>query len=232
MLDGVLFDLDDTLYDYAPCNESALQTVFDRFGHDLSLGSAEFRELHDQVRRELAEELHGQAPAHNRLLFFKRMVERQTGRSAVPLATEMFELYWNTFLENMRPAADAHAVLRELCASMPLALVSNHTTDIQLRKVARLGFESYFQVIVTSEEVGAEKPSAVPFLAALTALKIEPAQALMVGDDPGADIRGAAALGIHTVLTSEFARGAIDSSEAERVVTALAELPGVVAAFS
>jgi putative hydrolase of the HAD superfamily len=58
----------------------------------------------------------------------------------------------------------------------------------------RLGH--YFAAVVTSAEVGAAKPSPVPFLAALDRLGVKPARALHIGDHPK-DEEGAAAAGMH-----------------------------------
>ena len=65
VLRGVLFDLDDTIYEYAPCNEAALQAVHEVSGHELWETRKSFRDVHDEVRRELARELEGQAASHD-----------------------------------------------------------------------------------------------------------------------------------------------------------------------
>jgi putative hydrolase of the HAD superfamily len=58
------------------------------------------------------------------------------------------------------------------------------------------GLDHYFAAVVTSAEVGAAKPSPVPFLAALDRLGVKPARALHIGDHPK-DEEGAAAAGMH-----------------------------------
>jgi FMN phosphatase YigB (HAD superfamily) len=128
MIRAVLFDLDDTLYEYAPCNEAALAAVHARLATGLDLPYAGFRHVHDDVRRELAIELAGQAASHDRRLFLERIVERLTGAAQPGLAGELHELYWSTFEQRMVPAPDAHAVLTALQASYRLAIVSNHVT--------------------------------------------------------------------------------------------------------
>ena len=134
----------------------------------------------------------------------------------------------SVFLERMQAAPGAHGVLQELAASYRLALVSNHTTDIQLRKVQRLGFEGYFSAIITSEEVGVEKPHARIFERALTALRCDASEAVMVGDDPDADLRGAKELSIGTVRTVQFATRSPQEGAPDAVVQSLAELPAIL----
>ena len=181
--------------------------------------------MHDRVRAELVRELPGQGASHERVLFFKRMVERQSGAPRAALVLAVHAAYWDAFLERMEPAASAHEVLTELAASAPLALVSNHTTTAQLRKIARLELEPYLTAIVTSEEVGVEKPDARIFRAALDALGVDAPRAVMIGDDAAVDIAGARAVGLRTVLTTEFGAA---TAPADVVVSSLAEVPAAV----
>lgn len=227
---ALLFDLDDTLYAYRPCDEAGLEAVHAKLGPITGLTQEGFRMLHDDVRRELARELAGQAASHNRLLFFKRIVERFAPRRGPALALELEADYWQAFLQRARPAAGAHEVLRALAATHPLGLVSNQTTAVQLRKLCQLGFESYFTAIVTSEEAGVEKPHARVFELALTALGAQAALSIMIGDDPVADIQGAAGAGLRTVHTSEFSdRKAPGDLKPDARVHALADLGPVLA---
>jgi putative hydrolase of the HAD superfamily len=227
MIEAFLFDLDDTLYDYAPCNAAGLEAAHARLAGELSVSADDFRALHDEVRADLAHELRRQAASHDRILFFKRMVEHLSGRPGSALALEVHEAYWSAFLERARPAPHAHDVLGELASAGKVALVSNHTTAVQLRKIDRLGLDPFLTAVVTSEEAGVEKPDARIFAAALSALGVHASNAVMIGDDPAGDIAGARALGLRTVLTTEFRDTGAPHGLAGAVVTSLAELPGL-----
>jgi len=72
------------------------------------------------------------------------------------------------------------------------------------------------------------KPSASYFEAALEAVDSDPEHAWMVGDDVNADIGGAAALGMHTILvrTGKFRDDAgAWSAQPEAVVDSIADVP-------
>jgi len=72
------------------------------------------------------------------------------------------------------------------------------------------------------------KPSASYFEAALEAVDADPERAWMVGDDVDADIGGAAALGLHTILvrTGKFRDDAgAWSAQPEAVVDSIADVP-------
>ena len=77
------------------------------------------------------------------------------------------------------------------------------------------------------------KPSASYFEAALEAVDSDPEHAWMVGDDVDADIVGAGALGMHTILvrTGKFRDDAVAwSAQPEAVVDSIADVPDWVEA--
>lgn len=227
---AVLFDLDDTLYEYAPCNRHGLAAAREVLGSAFEIPAQEFHALHDEVREQLARELRGQAASHNRALFFKRMVEAVAGGphpGSGDLVGRMYGSYWEAFYERMQPQADALEVLAALKASGPLVLVSNHTALPQLGKIAALGFDGLFDAVVTSEEAGVEKPAARIFEVALERTGTGREEAVMIGDDPETDIAGAAVLGMRTIQTLEFTSKAA-SPRADRVVRSLAEVPSIL----
>ncbi len=87
-------------------------------------------------------------------------------------------------------------------AGYRLAIVSNTTQsdgDEIARAVRPLGLSGFWSAIVTSVEVGHEKPHPSMFTQALEALGCSAASAVMVGDDIAKDVGGAAALGLTTV---------------------------------
>ena len=225
-LKAVLFDLDDTLYAYEPCNRAGLRAAWQLLSRSVEgLDFEEFAAVHDEVRDGLAVDLAGSAASHNRALFFKEIAEHFEAPAPGSLAVDLYDCYWQRFYDEMPPRAAAHRVLAELIQrGYLLALVSNHTTLPQLRKVRRLGLESCFRAIVTSEEAGVEKPAPRIFELALDKLELRAAEAAFVGDNPRGDIGGAAGAGIApTILTTEYVPSA-SSDEADHTVTALADI--------
>ena len=77
------------------------------------------------------------------------------------------------------------------------ALVSNFDHGPTARGVLRSGgVAEYFQHIVVSEDHGWRKPHPKIFTAALSAIGVDPAEALFVGDSPEDDIVGAKMMGM------------------------------------
>ncbi|WP_440763950.1 HAD family hydrolase [Natronorubrum sp. DTA7] len=198
----VLFDLDDTLYPYPPCKEAGLEAArttaldlgyeFDRAGFDA---------FYQSGRREVKRELSGTAATHERFLYFKRALEERTGEPRVGDALALGEAFWEAYVDEMElfdSVAETFETLGE--NGVAVGIVTNLTTRIQLEKVDRLGLEAHIDLLLTSEETGREKPGSVMFTLALSRLESRPSEAVMVGDDVEADIVGANAVGLETVL--------------------------------
>jgi putative hydrolase of the HAD superfamily len=93
------------------------------------------------------------------------------------------------------------ALLTELRARYPLALVTNGGSETQRKKLHAAGLEQSFDAIIVSAEHEVDKPDPAIFALALDALG-QPARALFVGDDPEADVQGARAAGLFTCWIS------------------------------
>ena len=68
---------------------------------------------------------------------------------------------------------------------------------IALRKI---DVEKYFDVIITSVDVGHEKPDERIFMTALRMLNVKPKDAVMVGNRVSADVVGGNRMGMKTIL--------------------------------
>ena len=200
--EAVLFDLDNTLYPYAPCNEAGKRAALDALrerGHELD--RAAFDDLYETGRRETKRETRTTAASHDRHVYFKRGLYRHAGESDAAGALAAGDAYWDGFLDAMSLCDGVERVFDALSAAgTDVAVVTNLTTRVQLRKLARLGVDDRIDLLVTSEEVGREKPSALPFTTALSTLDYRPSEALAVGDNPETDVAGANAVGTDTAL--------------------------------
>ena len=198
--EAVCFDLDNTLYPYAPANEAGKRAALEAFRErGYELGRAQFDEVYANARHEAKRELDGTAASHGRFIYFKRALRRHAGVHDAADAFAIGEAYWEGYLSRMEPFDSVESVLDSV-REASVVVVTNLTTRIQLRKLARLGIDDRIDRLVTSEEVGREKPSALPFTVALSRLDCRPSEAVMVGDNVVADIEGANAVGMETVL--------------------------------
>lgn len=227
---AVLFDLDDTLYAYPPCNEAGKRAAWETFldlGYDLS--REEFEALYMESRSEVKRELAGTASAHERFLYCKRAISIHTGTHRSGDALALGEAYWDAYVAEMELFDGVEETLAALQdAGVDVAVVSNLTTRIQLKKIQHLGIEVFVDYLLTSEETGREKPSSVMFTLPLARLDRKPSETLMVGNDPETDVEGANALGLTTALFNADADGLTGRQAPDHCLEDIREVQEVV----
>jgi putative hydrolase of the HAD superfamily len=102
-----------------------------------------------------------------------------------------------------------------------LGIISNVSShDVAVEILRRVGLLEYFDTVVTSAFVGIRKPDPGIFLYALMQFKLEPREAVHVGDSEKHDVWGGAITGMKTVLVS---KRTVTDSLADYRFTSLAE---------
>lgn len=190
----LLLDLDDTLYAYAPAHAAGMAAAEGVAAEQLNLAPRDFRSCFKDARVELKNRLGKTAASHNRLLYFQRAVER-AGFSTQPLtALQMDQAYWRAFLGTARLFDEAIDFLDDLrIAGVPVVIVTDLTAQVQFRKIVHFGLDRVVDWVVTSEEVGLDKPNPGNFELALAKLGGVEGTVWMVGEEPRSDIGGARA---------------------------------------
>lgn len=95
---------------------------------------------------------------------------------------------------------DTEAVLARLSArGWRHVIVSNHVPELP-DIVRALGLDGHFAGYVNSAETGYEKPHPAMYARALAVAGCAADEAVMIGDNPVADVRGARACGIRGIL--------------------------------
>lgn len=92
------------------------------------------------------------------------------------------------------------------------------------QRLVAVGLAEFFDVVVTSEDTSARKPSAAAFRAAVEALDLKPYEILMIGDWPERDIVGAKELGLKTAFAAYGGRTVDGDHGADAVLNSMDEL--------
>lgn len=132
--------------------------------------------------------------------------------------------------------ADAAPMLEALrSGGARLGIVSNASDDHDVQTlVDNAGLRGYFDFIISSAAVGVRKPHPKIFELALSQWGARPEQAVMVGDTVSADVAGANRSGIASVWITRRNdtpenRAAARETPPDATITALSELPGLLA---
>lgn len=149
------------------------------------------------ARQAVTDRLRPQGACRSRLFAFQALCEQRGETAPYLLAHELDAIYWRTFLDAMTMDAEALDFLyRCKQAALPVCVVTDMTAHVQIEKLQSLGLTDLINHLVTSEEVGAEKPDPRMFAAGLAKLGVEAAGAMMIGDDYDKDVRGAERCGL------------------------------------
>lgn len=198
---GVLLDIDNTIYHYESCHKLALNSLLKELSKLLILPSETIKNEFLKSRKTVNKRLYETASSHSRFLYIQLTLEKVLGLSDFYNTLKLEKFYWEKFLEKMQLNEAASKFIFE-CNSknIPICCVTDLTAQIQFRKLLKLNLENRIKYIVTSEEVGVEKPNKKMFQKALEKLNLKANQVIMIGDSISKDIVGAEALGIKSFL--------------------------------
>lgn len=198
---AIVFDLDDTLYDYSSVHKLALRNVYEVYKTVVDASYDEFVKDYNETKRIVKRSLSGSASSHNRIIYFQKMIEAKHHTVRPEIIMQLYHAYWDYLIDKMTLRTDALEMLKTIKAKcIKTAIVSDLTTYIQTRKIVRLQIGDYIDHLVTSEEAGTDKPHPYIFLLALQKLEVLPDETIMVGDNIKTDIEGANSVGIKSVL--------------------------------
>lgn len=192
---GVLLDFDNTFYSYKPCHEAALEKAWRRLENEYKWTKNEFIDKYQQAQVAVKKIIPTQAASHSRLLYFKSILESVGQSNNFSLMLELDELYWSEFISKITlNETMLNMVEKWRGVGMKICIVTDLLVSVQLLKFRELNLGKYFDLIVTSEEVGVEKPDVKIFQYALSKLGLEPSEVIMIGDDSERDGAGCAKL--------------------------------------
>ena len=198
---GILIDIDDTLYPYQPAHNKALQACYEYFLTDFLFDFSfhQFSQGYRAKRREVTERLKPQGACRSRFFAFQSLFEEMKIPQAFNKALEYESHYWTSFIDSMEIFEEVlHFLTHCRKKGLQICGVSDMQAHFQVQKLKALGVDLLIDYLVTSEEVGSEKPAPVIFETALKKMHLKPEQVLMVGDHEEKDIKGAKSLGIKT----------------------------------
>ncbi len=190
-MDAVLFDLDGTLVAYERSGREVLSAAFDRV--DVS----PFFEVEDYYERYEAFFEESRSITHLRERIFADIAE--TRGQPPELGVEVAQAYETERDHGRVFLLDGAGAVLEALADRPTAMVTNGDPAMQKPKLESTGLSSYFETVVYAGYDAPAKPNPEPFHLALEAIDGSADRAVYVGNDPRADVGGAAAAGLDSV---------------------------------
>lgn len=223
---AVLFDLDDTLCDYAAARETRLRRAF-TLSHDDFHQSREAIDLDRMIAESI--QMHPHGADHFEELFMR------FGIADVRQAQAAANWYRKNRFHGLRlfPGVETvFSLVRDAVsrddpkAARPIGIVTNGPTEVQKAKLELLGVDRLVDFVLVSEEFGVAKPDPAIFHEALRLAGVGPEEAIFVGDSVEFDMAGARAAGIPTVWVNCHQRPWTEPGPPPtRQIRTLADLP-------
>ncbi len=196
----IILDFDNTCYLYEPCHKTALDVVKIWFSNEIS-HTIDFEKIYKGAQELVKKRIPNQGASHSRILYFKNILESVNNVDSIKNSLVMEKMYWETFIDKMKPVPGLIDFLSECKEkNLTIAIVSDLTTTIQCEKITSLGISQFVDVLVTSEEAGAEKPDPICFKLVLDKTGHKTNETMIIGDSLGRDIFGAKKLGTSSIL--------------------------------
>ena len=197
----LFFDLDHTLWDYDRSSQETLLAIYDE--HQLvhsDVSAKEFLDTFYKINNHLWH-LYNHGEIDREYIKKNRFAEIFNQLGVDPDRSAQASHYFLHHCSTKPYLIDhAKAALDYLKERYRLHIITNGFTDSQRNKLTYSGIEGYFEIVVTSESIGAKKPSPEIFIHSLAEAGAQVTESVMIGDNPTTDISGAKEVGMTSVL--------------------------------
>lgn len=160
----VVFDLDNTLYDYATVNEIATNELILNLTRITQLSERKVIKMFLKSKKIVKSRLGQTGASHSKLLYISEFYRITNNKPSLKELLYLERIYWNTFINEMEIGNDVEEFIRKLKhLNIKLVLLTDLTTEIQYKKLIKLGLDNVFDIVLTSEECGGDKISNKPY---------------------------------------------------------------------
>jgi putative hydrolase of the HAD superfamily len=221
VIKAVFFDIDDTLFD------STLLTTRGRMNSITAMIDAGLPiKDADEVYRSLQEVIVQRGSNYSK--HYDMLLETLGVGWDPKIVGAGVVAYERTKAGYLKPFPEVVPVILGLKSDYRLGVISNGLAVKQWEKLTWLGLQHLFDVVVTSEEAGSEKPDADIFNTALGAMETKARDAVMVGDRLDTDIIGARGVCMGTRRLKKGKYEDAKGDEADFVIKDISELPYIL----
>lgn len=221
MIKGIIFDLDNTLVDFMKMKREAINAaIHSMIDAGLKLSPEQALSRIDAIYKERGIEFQN---------VFDQLLYEVFQKVDYKILSAGIIAYRRAREAALVPYPHVNITLVELVKrGLKLAVVSDAPGREAWLRLCYLNFHHIFDYVVTFEDTGERKPNPGPFRKALELLKIDPHEAIMVGDWAERDVVGAAAVGMTTVFARYGDTFGTVASNADYEINDISELLGII----
>lgn len=222
----LLFDADDTLFDFKKTEEFALEDALKTIGvpYEKNYHLLHYKEINSKIWQELEEGYIGLKELKTER--FRRYFQR----IGIDFDHVNFaDIYMDSLGKGSFLLENAKEIVEELGKNTRMAIITNGLSKVQDKRIKKSTISHHFEAIIVSEEVAILKPDPEIFQLTLDTLgHQDKGSVLMIGDSLASDIQGGINYGIDTCWynpnSKENNRGILPTYE----IRSLEELKNII----
>jgi putative hydrolase of the HAD superfamily len=186
MIKGIIFDFDNTIYNYDIANEKALFVLFNIINktHDIDLNiiKKKYNIINANIKNS-----NNPSNKFNKIIYIKQLLEELN--ISISLLSYYYDIFDKVFISNVELYDNFLNFLILLKKNnIKIGILSNNNFMQQLNKINKLKIEQYIDIIQTSDECGYEKPNLNIYLNIIHKLKLNAENIAIIGDNIDHDI--------------------------------------------
>ena len=204
MIKAIIFDFDDTLEDFISPDMEAKIVLAKHIHQKFRVPVASFIHFFNAVEKKFSASRKLDPKSYERAIWLQHVFHHFKIK-ADPRAYA--DLYWNAVTQHVRLFPNALRTIKELKQHYKLGMISD-SDGLKKYKTMRwkkLGLLPYFDVAMTSDDTGENKPSKKNFVEIAHRLNVKLGECIMVGNSLRSDIHPAKELGMGTIWSTERA---------------------------
>ncbi len=213
----IFFDLDHTLWDFDANSALAFDKLIAK--HKLPVSLSDFLEIYEPINSQYWVD-YAKGTKTKDEVKFNRL--RDTFKSLnIDVSQELIEVLADEYLDFLKKESilmdGTIEILDYLKPKYRLHILTNGFAEVQSDKMRHSGIEDYFDLMITSEEIGKLKPHPDVFRHALQQAGVFAHNTYMIGDNLKSDILGAKNMGMHVVHYDPENKSDIDKKIIPRI---------------
>jgi len=168
MINSIIFDFDNTLYDYDICNNAALEKLFISISNDFGIDINIIKQSYNLINKNIKLS-NNYSNKFNKIIYIKKLFE------SLSITSKFIQIYLDIYNNEFNIKFKLYDNVIELFKilknnNINIVILSNNIFYQQYNKLLISGLLDYIDIIQTTDECGEEKPNINPFLTTINKL--------------------------------------------------------------